>query len=95
MAPDQRRSRNAIGTRRALGLLCRLLSIVLGGVALAGGLTTVLGLGSISFWGLLYCTVKPPLECLMSLAVLALWWGAAALGVGLALVGCRRLWRIR
>ncbi|MFM7675650.1 MAG: hypothetical protein ACKO5F_08690 [Synechococcus sp.] len=88
MAPRSRGSRFARFIRRAL-------SVVLWAVALAGGITSLVWLGGVSFWGLLYCTVKPPLECALSLLVLALWWGAALFGVGLAVVGARRLWRVR
>jgi len=73
----------------------RSLSVVLGAVAVAGGLTSLVSLGGITLWALLYCAVKPWLECGLSLLVLGLWWGAAAFGVSLAVVGARRLWRRR
>ncbi|MEB3263766.1 MAG: hypothetical protein VKJ66_05265 [Synechococcus sp.] len=88
MARRSRGSRPARFIRRAL-------SVVLWAVALAGGITSLVSLAGVTLWGLLYCTVKPPLECALSLVVMALWWGAAAFGVGLAVVGARRLWRER
>ncbi len=88
MPPRSRGTRPARPVRRTL-------SVVLWAAALAGGITSLVWLGGVSFWGLLYCTVKPPLDCALSLLVLALWWGAAVLGVGLAVLGARRLWRER
>lgn len=69
----------------------RLLRILLFGVALAGGLATVVTLGPTTLWALLYCSVKPPLDCLLSLLVVLALWGAASALVGCALLGTRRL----
>ncbi|MCT0224883.1 hypothetical protein KQ310_06925 [Synechococcus sp. CS-1328] len=65
--------------------------ILLFGVALAGGLATVVTLGPTTLWALLYCSVKPPIDCVLSLLVVLLLWGAAAALVGFALLGARRL----
>ncbi|CAK6688623.1 hypothetical protein IFHNHDMJ_00444 [Synechococcus sp. CBW1107] len=69
----------------------RVLRILLFGVVVAGGLATVVILGSTTLWALLYCSVKTPLDCLISLVVVLLLWGAAAALVGFALLGARRL----
>lgn len=77
--------------RRARRAGRRLGRVLLLAVAGAGGLAALLTLGPITLWGLLYCTIKPPLDCLLSLLVLLLVWGVACALVGLALLGARRL----
>lgn len=71
--------------------LRRLLRALLFVVALAGAVASLVVLLPLTLWGLLYCAIKTPLDCLASLAVLLLLWLAAFSLVALAVLGARRL----
>jgi hypothetical protein len=71
----------------------QLLRFLLLAVAFAGGLASLVVLLPITFWGLLYCAIKTPLDCLASLAVVLLLWLAAGALVALVWLGASRLRR--
>jgi hypothetical protein len=78
-------------SRHRRAKLRRLLRVLLFVVALAGAVASLVVLLPLTLWGLLYCAIKTPLDCLASLAVLLLLWLAAFSLVALAVLGARRL----
>jgi len=64
---------------------------LLGAVAFVSGLTSLVLLLPLTFWGLLYCAIKIPLDGLSALAVVLLLWLASGGLVALAALGASRL----